>query len=92
VPLDGAPGTSSRDLEVVARGLAQSLGESGEIVVVSDAGLVGRLTTIKQQSLQEARDATTEGTLLLSGSASSVRRRQGDNSSSSGVCGQLRTE
>jgi len=66
VPLDGAPGTSSRDLEVVARGIAQSLGESNEIVVVSGAGLVGRLTTLKQQALQQARDATSEGTLLLS--------------------------
>lgn len=65
VPLDGAPGTSSRDLDVVARGLAEAMARSGELVVVSGSSLVDRLTEIKQQTLQEARDATSEGALLL---------------------------
>lgn len=65
VPLDGAPGTSSRDLDVVARGLAEAMARSGELVVVSGSSLVDRLTELKQQALQEARDATSEGALLL---------------------------
>jgi tetratricopeptide (TPR) repeat protein len=66
VPLDGAPGTSSRDLEVVSRGLAEAMSASGELLVVSGPALVSRITALKQQSLQEARDATSEGALLLS--------------------------
>lgn len=65
VPLDGAPGTSSRDLEVVARGLAEAMAADPDLLVVSGPALVGRITTLKQRALQEARDATSEGALLL---------------------------
>jgi tetratricopeptide (TPR) repeat protein len=65
VPLDGAPGTSSRDLEVVARGLAEAMAAEPDLLVVSGPALVGRITALKQRALQEARDATSEGALLL---------------------------
>lgn len=65
VPLDGAPGTSSRDMAVVVRGLADAIGRDGRVVVVSGEALVGRLTAAKQSGIQEARDAFAEGQLLL---------------------------
>jgi len=65
IPLDGAPGTSSRDMRVVVRGLADALTQDGRVTVVSDEALVARLTQGKAQTLQEARDAFAEGQLLL---------------------------
>lgn len=65
VPLDGPPGTSSRDMSVVVRGLAAAMGREGRVVVVSGASLVDRLTTGKQRQLQEARDAFSEGQLMM---------------------------
>lgn len=66
LPLDGAPGTSSRDMGVVIRGLADAMGRDGRVIVVSGDALVERLTTGKAAQLQEARDAFAEGQLLLS--------------------------
>ena len=65
IPLDGAPGTSSRDMRVVVRGLAEALIEDGRVQVVSGDDLVERLTEGKAQTLQEARDAFAEGQLLM---------------------------
>lgn len=65
VPLDGAPGTSSRDMGVVVRGLTEALRADGRVRVVSGAALVERLTAGKAATLQEARDAFAEGQLLL---------------------------
>lgn len=65
VPLDGAPGTSSRDMRVVVRGLAEALRRDDRVTVVSGEDLVERLTEGKAATLQEARDAFTEGLLLL---------------------------
>lgn len=65
VPLDGAPGTSSRDMEVVVRGLTQELTREGDLAVVSGPTLVDQLTAGKQAELQSARDAFTEGQLML---------------------------
>ncbi|MFK7929473.1 MAG: hypothetical protein AB8H79_14855 [Myxococcota bacterium] len=66
LPLDGAPGTSSRDMKVFVRGLADAIGRDGRVVVVSGDALVDRLTEGKAAQLLEARDAFTEGQLLLS--------------------------
>lgn len=66
LPLDGAPGTSSRDMSVVMRGLADAMAQDGRVIVVSGEALVDRLTSGKAAELQEARDAFAEGRLLLS--------------------------
>lgn len=65
VPLDGPPGTSSRDMQVVARGVAEALAADPRVSVVHGDALVRRLTAGKQREIQEARDAFQEGTLLL---------------------------
>ncbi|TVQ87351.1 MAG: hypothetical protein EA397_18715 [Deltaproteobacteria bacterium] len=65
VPLDGVPGTSFRDLEVFVRGLAEAMAVEPQLSVVSGSELVNRLTEGNQRSLLEARDAMTEGVLLL---------------------------
>lgn len=65
VPLDGVPGTSFRDLEVVVRGLAEVMSKEPELAIVSGSELVNRLTEGNQRALLEARDAMTEGMILL---------------------------
>ncbi|MFT7520136.1 MAG: hypothetical protein ACI9MC_002280 [Kiritimatiellia bacterium] len=65
VPLDGAPGTSSRDMSVVTAGLARAMGRDGRLVVVAGEGLVQRLTADRVTQLQEARNAFDEGRTML---------------------------